>query len=188
MPVKVTRENYYDGITSPTPNTAPIYPRVPVTARARLSTQVTDLSPEAGEIEPVFLFKASESGAIIDLLESMSIIIPGTGGGGTGGGGSSGTASGFSPGPVGLGDPNQPGSVVVLRFYTVKDGDPSFWLEYEYPLDQNSRRSFQVPQRPILPAGQNAWRLAPFEEVYVGLSRAIPAPGINVFLRGGQYS
>lgn len=185
MPLKVSRDNYYDGITSPVPNTAPIYPKVPIDARCRLVGQVTDLNPEAGDIEPVFLFRASEAGAIIELIESLSIILPTSGGGG--GGGSSGTPS-FADGPVGLGDPNTAGSLVVIRFYSVKEGDQTYWLEYELPLDQDDRRSFHVPQLPILPAGQNAWRLAPFEEIYVGLNRAIPSPGINVFLRGGHYS
>lgn len=178
MPLTPTSYSQY--ISIPKPNTQPIYPRVPIDWRCRLSTQVC--SPDVSAtpaISPVFLGQASESGCILEAFNITSLIRNPVGTPGSGGTGSTGAGGQF-----GLGDGTNP---VILNFYTKRFGDETFWYEGSFPLDSG----FYTLNRtgyPILPAPQSGWRMAPYEEMYVALSRAVSLPGLMVFARGGQYS
>ena len=175
-----------DGIRSAAPNTQPIYPRTPLTWVARLTNQATALDPQTTGtpplVPPVYLGTASDSGALLEHVAVMSVKWdPGSGGGVSGGGGGGGS---WNPadGPVGLrasADPQR------LRFYTRKQGG-ELLMAIEFSLNpDNPFQSLPWGGMPILPQGQAAWRLEPGEELYVGLR--YPAPGINLFVRGGHY-
>jgi hypothetical protein len=171
-----------DGIKSAAPNTQPIYPRTPLAWKAKLTTQATGYSPSADPllVPPVLLGVASDSGALLEHVSIVSTYIPpGAGGGSAGGGGVADPADG----PLGL---RTLGDEQSLRFYTRRFGDSDLLFEIEVNLSHSAR--WQVIRWggfPILPDPQAAWRLAPGEELYVGLR--VPAPGLIVTVRGGQY-
>ena len=87
-------------------------------------------------------------------------------------------------GAYGLGDGTDP---VILNFYTKRFGDETLWYEGSFALSQNFYTLTRAGY-PILPSPQSGWRLAPYEEMYVALSKAVASPGLMVFARGGQYS
>lgn len=178
MPLQPTSYSQY--ISVPKPNTQPVYMKVPLDWRCRLSTEVCSPNVSATPaIAPVFLGQASESGCMIEAISIMSLIRNPAGTGGSGGGGSAGIG-----GLYGLGDGTDP---VILQFYTKRFGDETFWFEAQCPLNP----SFNTLVRtgcPILPSPQTGWRLAPYEEMYLALSKAVAAPGLMAFARGGQYS
>ena len=179
MPLQPTSYSQY--ISIPKPNTQPIYMRVPLDWRCRLSTEVCSPNvPATPAIAPVFLGQASESGCMIEAFNITSLIrnpvgTPGSGGGGIAGAG----------GQYGLGDAANP---VVLHFYTKRFGDETFWYEASFPMNPNNWQTAFRTGYPILPNPQSGWRLAPYEEMYLALSRAVAAPGLMAFARGGQYS
>lgn len=180
MPARTT-QYYTDGITSPSPNTQPIYPKVPLDARCNLTTQVTGYDiANTGNVSPVPILDASESGTIVFAVHTLSLIIPTPSGGG-----GSGSPITYPDGIVGLGTSDNP---VGLLFFSKRFGDDKWWFVDEVRLDPAARQSVYVPDRPILPAPQKAWHLAPFESLGCSLSRAISSPGLNVFLAGGHYS
>jgi hypothetical protein len=159
----------------PNPNTQPIYPRVPIDWRCNLTNQVTPYDVNVtGAAKPILLGTASPSGALIESFSTASLIPFNTS--------SPDGAYGLSPGGV----------TAELRFYTVRFGDERYWFEGPRIL-QNVFR-IEIPDNvfpnyyPILPSPQRAWRLGPYERMYVGLSAPIAYPGLNVFMRGGQYS
>lgn len=169
--------SYSQYISVPKPNTQPIYPRVPLDWRCRLSTEVCSPNVSATPaIAPVFLGQASESGCMIEAFNVTSLIRnPVSGGYGGGAGGA---------GAYGLGDGTDP---VILNFYTKRFGDETLWYEGSFALSQNFYTLTRAGY-PILPSPQSGWRLAPYEEMYVALSKAVASPGLMVFARGGQYS
>ena len=170
-------------VTGTDANTQPIYPKVPLDARCNLTTQVTGYDiANTGNVSPVTILDASESGAIIFSIHALSLIIPTPI---SGGGGSPPPPPVYPDGIVGLGTALNP---VGLLFFSQKFGDEKWWFVEEITLNPTARQSVYVPDRPILPAPQKAWHLAPFERIGCSLSRAIAAPGLNVFLTGGQYS
>jgi hypothetical protein len=174
-----------DGIRSPAANTQPIYPREPLVWHANLTTQVVGFNPGADPalVPPVLLGSAGDNGAILEQLTAMSIYDPATaGGGGAGSGGGGG---------VGADGPNGLGTAVgqcALRFYSRRFGTTELQFILETPLNHETRfHTFRWFPFPILPDPQVALRLAPDEELYVGVKRAVPAPGIIVSVRGGYY-
>lgn len=178
MPLQPTTYSTY--LSVPKPNTQPIYPRVPLDWRCNLSTQVVPFDPNAtGAQAPVFLGQASESGCIIESVNIISMIrnAPSQVG--------NSNASPTSGGEFGLGtEPN----TVALNFYTKRFGDEKLWLEASVFIPHNQVQFIVRTGYPILPDPQKSWRLGPYEEMYLGLTKAVAAPGINVFARGGQYS
>jgi hypothetical protein len=173
-----------DGIRSPAANTQPIYPREPLVWHANLTTQVVGYNPSADPalVPPVLLGVAGDNGAILEHLTIQSIYVPpaaGGGGGSTGGGGTN------ADGPVGLGLAT---SECSLRFFSRRFGtnELQFIIETGLFFDQRLH-TFRWGFFPILPDPQVALRLAPDEELYVGVKRAVPAPGIIVSVRGGYY-
>lgn len=179
MPLQPTSYSQY--IAVPKPNTQPIYPRVPLDWRCKLSTEVCSPNVLATPtISPVFLGQASESGCMIEAFNITSLIRNSVETSGSGSGGSVGTG-----GPFGLGDGTNP---VLLHFYTKRFGDETFWYEASFSLNFSTPQTAFRTGYPILPNPQTGWRLAPFEEMYLALSRAVSAPGLMAFARGGQYS
>ena len=175
MPLQPTSYSQY--ISVPKPNTQPIYPRVPLDWRCKLSTEVCSPNVLATPaIAPVFLGQASESGCIIEALNITSLVRNPVSSGYGGGAGAGGL--------YGLGDGTNP---VVILFYTKRFGDETFWHEGSVALSIGPNILFR-PGCPILPSPQTGWRLAPYEEMYVALSKAVAPPGLHVFARGGQYS
>ena len=175
-----------DGIRSAAPNTQPIYPRTPLTWVARLTNQATALDPQTTGTPPVvapaFLGTASDSGALLEHVAIMSIKWdPATGGGGGSLGGGGGGSWNVADGPVGLRTSSDPQR---LRFYTRKQGG-ELLMANEFALNHENPYQIFPWGLPILPGGQFAWRLEPAEELYVGLR--YPAPGINLWVRGGHY-
>jgi len=177
MPLTPTSYSQY--IAVPKPNTQPIYPRVPLDWRCKLSTEVCSPNVLATPaIVPVFLGQASESGCIIEAFNVFSLIRnPGSSGYGGGGGGTGGL--------YGLGDGSDP---VIIRQYTKRFGDETLSLEGEWVLKYDIPNTNWRGGYPILPSPQYGWRMAPYEEMYVALSKAVAPPGLNVFARGGHYS
>ncbi len=179
MPLQPTSYSQY--ISVPKPNTQPIYPRVPIDWRCRLSTEVCSPNVSATPaIAPVFLGQASESGCMIEAFNIISLVRNPVGTTGSGGSGSAGAG-----GLYGLGNGSDP---VVINFYTKRFGDETLWFEGSYPLNYHIVNTLFRTLYPILPDPQTGWRLAPYEEMYVALSKAVAAPGLMVFARGGQYS
>ena len=179
MPIQPTSYSQY--ISIPKPNTQPIYPRVPLDWRCKLSTEVCSPNVLATPaIAPVFLGQASESGCMVEAVNIVSLIrnpIVSVGSGGTG---SAGPAGQF-----GLGDGTEP---VMVLFYTKRFGDETFWHEGGWSLLHSTPGNLFRMAYPILPSPQTGYRLAPYEEMYVALTKAVAAPGLMVFARGGQYS
>lgn len=176
MPLTPTSYSQY--IAVPKPNTQPIYPRVPLDWRCKLSTEVCSPNVLATPaIVPVFLGQASESGCIVEAFNVTSLIRNPVS---TGYGGGGGTA-----GQYGLGDGSDP---VLVNFYTKRFGDETLWYEGSYALPYQNTNTAIRPGYPILPSPQVGWRLAPYEEVYLSLSKAVVAPGLMAFARGGHYS
>lgn len=172
------------GIIQVNPNRQPIYPVENIQWVATLSTQVTGKNPSDQSVNPtlitpVLLGKASKSGAILYGVTAMALNnYTAPPGGGSGGGGS-------YAGIWGLGTTLDP---VRLYFFTKKFGDTRFNMKGFLPLNAElEQQTYRWPY-PILPAGQTAWLLEPEEELYVSVSKAIPTPGINVFIDGGHYS
>ena len=95
-------------------------------------------------------------------------------------GGGAGTA-----GQYGLGDGSDP---VLVNVYTKRFGDETLWFEGAITLNYQGINTAIRTAYPILPSPQYGWRLAPYEEMYVALSKAVASPGLMVFARGGQYS
>jgi hypothetical protein len=179
------------GIRSPAPNTQPIYPREPLVWFANLTTQVTGYNPGADPalVPPVKLGNAGDNGAILEHVTMQSIYeVPTTGGGGTGGGstGGGGTGGGNpADGDFGLGTTIAQCS---LRFFSRRFGTNELQFVIEIGLFHDRRiQTWRWGYFPILPDPQVALRLAPNEELYVSLKRAVPAPGLIVSLRGGYY-
>lgn len=172
-----------DRIISPRANTQPIYPRVPLFWRAKLTTQAVGFSPSSDPVSaspsrlPVLLGTGGDNGAILDSYHIASVYEPPSGGGGSSGGG--GTAN---IGPVGTGLAGNP---VTIRFFSRIFGTDELVYIAELPLDPNARWTVSGWGYPILPQPQVAFRLAPQEELFVGLNRAVP--GVWVGFRGGYY-
>lgn len=164
-------------IEVPNPNTSPIYPKIPFTWFANLRTQITPLSFSPNTIDPVQMGVASASGAILEMWHIVSLVPAQEPGG-----------SGSSPPPdgeFGLGTTEDP---LYLRFYSKRFGSNEFNLVYDQPIVGTVRYGGARFESPILPSPQQAWRIEPYEEIWVGLSKAIPNPGANIFIRGGHYS
>jgi len=174
------------GIRSPAANTQPIYPREPLVWHANLTTQATGYNPTADPslVPPVLLGVAGDNGAILEHV-SMTSIYTDTSGGGGGGGGSGGGGGLPVDGTLGL---RTPGDENSLRFYSRRFGTNELQFIIQVFLLSTSRiQVWRWGFFPILPDPQVALRLAPNEELYVGLTHPAPAPGLIVSVRGGYY-
>jgi hypothetical protein len=141
-----------------TPNTSPIYPRVPISWIASLKTEVCNRDP--GAAVPKTLGTAGSSGA---LIESIQIHYLGT-----------------------------EASAKVVRLYSRAEGTTTYRLIREVDVAAQASAAaalapitFTLPA--ILPASNTGLRLAPGEELSVGIS-AVSDNGYNVVVRGGQYA
>lgn len=163
-------------IELPKPNQAPIYPYVPISWRVKLSTEVCPVYVPPGNTEPKLIGQASASGAIIESWHIASLVTNSEGGSGGGG----------SDGPFGTGTD---GNGCNVRVYSKRFGSSDLDLVWaDIPAATNQRHNYGKWGFPLLPSPQMGWRLEPYEEVYVGLSKAVPAPGLMVYFFGGQYS
>jgi hypothetical protein len=131
---------------------------------------------------PVLIGRASESGALLEHISTNSAYTaPAAGSGGSGGGG--GTAA---DGPFGTGTVGDP---LALRFYSRRKGTTELVSILELALNPATRfNAFRWSFFPLIPDPQVGLRLGAGEELYVALSKAVPAPGINISIRGGHYS
>lgn len=175
------RTQYTDRIQTPTPGHQPIYMQVPLNWIANLTTQVTprDLI-DPGVASPLLVGVASRSGAILETLYTTGVGRETISGGGGSGGGSS---TSIDWGVGNLSDPT------YLNLYTRREPDERIYWVNRIPLPTiENRASLSRFGFPILPQPEVAWRLEPMQEIYIGLSRAVPNPGVNVFILGGHYS
>ena len=166
---------------SANPNTQPIYPNNPLVWHTLLTTQVNGYNPMAQTTvnPPVLLGRASESGALIEHVSSFSMYV------------SPPPAAG---GSAGIPDPNGAygfglASNTFAQFYSRRQGTTELVPIIEIPFVHTQR--FQVSRWgpfPIIPDPQVGLRLGAGEELYVALSKAVPAPGVWISVRGGHYS
>jgi hypothetical protein len=138
-----------------------------------MTSQVTPYDVNAvGAAKPVLIGESSGSGAIIESISIISLRPTGSGDG--------------TFGLIFAGIP------LEVRFYTQRFGDSKLWFEGVFIAGDTNRvtcpDTIFPNYYPILPNPQRAWRLAPNEKFYAGLSIAVPAPGVNIFIRGGQYA
>lgn len=132
---------------------------------------------------PVLLGSGGDNGALIEHFSWNSIYEAPSGGGGSGGSGGGGGLP--VDGPLGL---RTPGDENYFRFYSRRFGTTELQFMLEIFIPSGSRFGVQRwLYFPILPDPQVGLRLAPDEELYVGLKYKAPAPGIIVSLRGGYY-
>jgi hypothetical protein len=168
----------------PNPNTQPIYPSKPLVWHQRLTTQVNGFDPMANTSvsPPALLGRASESGALLEHVTFFSAYTAPP----AGSDGSSGNTPTSDDGPYGLGVANNPKSII---FYSRRPGSNELVPIIDIPLLATPRQQFaRWAFFPILPDPQVGLRLTPEEELYVSLSKAVPAPGVWVSVRGGHYS
>lgn len=160
MPEAVS--TYANYVSTPNPNTQPIYPKIPLDWRCQVAGEVIGKNPVHPNF-PVLLGRASEAGALIECM----ILTP-------------------------LYEASDDGfpSDFQVHFYSKRFGDDRYWFVGPVTMNGNTRfvAGGEVGLNPLLPAPQRGWRLSPYEELYVALSRTVPLPGINVFAFGGHYS
>jgi hypothetical protein len=149
-------------LSVPNPNTTPIYPRVPLTWVATLTTQVTPLSFIPNSIQPVQLGVASESGALLEAASFISMVPFQEEDGGSG-------SDPLPDGPYGLGTNDDP---LYTRWYSRRFGETEFKFVFERELNWNSRTDQGRFEFDILPSPQTAWRLEPYEELWLCLPQA----------------
>lgn len=187
------RQNYTDRIQTPTPGHQPIYIQVPLNWIANLDTQVAPRSlRDPGVASPLLIGTASKSGAIIESfwVTGINPTTTGGGGGGSGGGGTTPTITGW-----GFGTAADP---LLIHIYTRRQPDEIVYFLSSINVLGSALAVIAAGAAgqfgggrygfPILPNPEVAWRLEPGQEVFVALSKPIPAPGLNFFMFGGHYS
>jgi hypothetical protein len=170
-------------LVRPGPNPEPIFPIQTLDWRVTLTTQIGPLDPNStSSPPPLFIGKASDAGAIVEsvrLWSKMLYVDPYGGGAGAGG-------------AYGLGTPADP---VILYFYSKRENDDRYEMMRIMPCNTGLRGTGPYPYWPqhpnffqhCLPHGQQVWRLAPRESLYVLMNKAIGIPGADLFVDGGNY-
>jgi hypothetical protein len=173
------RKYYSDRIQTPTPGHQPIYGQVPFNWIANLKDQVAPLDlRNPGTASPLLIGVASKSGAIIENWWSASLGKTTTGGG-YGGGSTTDWGVGTAADPT------------YVHIYTRREPDDAIYYIVSQALNSPVYDGRYAGGRlgfPILPNPEIAWRLEPGQEIYVALSRPVPAGGINFMLHGMHYS
>lgn len=156
------------------PNTQPIYPCKPLFWTSNLTTQVPGYTPQAvsGLTPPVLLGTASPSGAMIHSVSAFSLYTP---------------PGGVVDPALGANGLGPAGGAIELIFYMRKLGEELTTINAFNLLADNRLHSSRWGIYPIMPDPQAALILPGEAELYVGLGKPVPAPGLNVFVHGGHY-